>query len=133
MNNNEKVPSVKSYSAPVHGEAQWGSDISEDAITMVNQKLELEVQDSRIDELDLTLYLLKGAGLLSFEHVRKAGPDPEFTCRAPEEIVEDYLRHVFGCAYGAINATQLERTGTPIDLVVTMPVVSTLDDIADVH
>ncbi|KAK4504279.1 hypothetical protein PRZ48_005195 [Zasmidium cellare] len=122
MSNLEKVPSVISYTRPRHGEAQWGTDISEGAVTMVNQKLELELQDSRLDELDLTLYVLKGADYLSFDHVREAGPDPEFTFNTPEEVVTDYLRRLFGCMRQSINEEQISRTDTAIDLVVTVPV-----------
>ncbi|KAF7190557.1 hypothetical protein HII31_07716 [Pseudocercospora fuligena] len=123
MSNMDKVPSVKSYSRASNGEAQWGSDISENAITMVNQKLELEIQDSKLDELDLTLYVLKGAGYLSFDHLREAGSNPDFSCKAPEEVVADYLEHIFGCARQAINVDQLRTTDTAIDLVITVPVV----------
>lgn len=89
MSNMEKVPSVQSYTTPTRGEAQWGTDLSEEAITMLNQKLELEQQSNKIDELDLTLYVLRGAGYLSFEHIQKAGPNPDFSCKPPEEIVKD--------------------------------------------
>lgn len=60
MNNQQKVRSVISYAQPVQGEAQWGSDVSEKATTMVNTKLEIEPQDTRFEELDLTLHVLKG-------------------------------------------------------------------------
>lgn len=36
MSNLEKVPSVISYAQPRNGEKQWGTDISEGAVTMVN-------------------------------------------------------------------------------------------------
>lgn len=130
MSNLEKVPSIISYSMPRQGEAQWGTDISEGAITMVNQKLELELQDSKLDELDLTLYVLKGTDYLSFEHVREAGPLPEFTYNTPEEVVTDYLKRLFKCARDAINEEQISRTNTAIDLVVTVPVVSSLPHVA---
>lgn len=126
MSNLEKVPSVISYSHSKQGQAQWGTDISKGAVTMVNQKLELELQDSKLDELDLTLYVLKGTDYLSFENVREAGPFPEFTFKTPEEVVTDYLKHLFKCARDAINEEQISRTNTAIDMVVTVPVVSLL-------
>lgn len=126
MSNMDKVPSVKSYTVPANDEAQWGSDLSENAITMVNQKLELEQQSSRLDELDLTLYVLRGTGNLSFEHIKHAGPNPEFSCRTPEEIVTDYLCHIFERCRDEIQEQQLQRTKTAVDLVITVPVVRRL-------
>ncbi|PPJ50337.1 hypothetical protein CBER1_05919 [Cercospora berteroae] len=52
MGNMDKVPSVISYSFP--GEPEWGSNISGDALTLINQKLELELPEKRVDELGLT-------------------------------------------------------------------------------
>lgn len=124
MSNLDKVPSVKSYSVAEDGEPQWGSHVSKNAVTMVNQKLELELQSSKLDELDLTLYVLNGAGNLSFNHIRQVGPNPEFTTKSPEEIVQDYLTHIFQCATKVINVSNLETTNTALDLVVTVPVVS---------
>ncbi|KAF2168394.1 hypothetical protein M409DRAFT_53083 [Zasmidium cellare ATCC 36951] len=122
MSNLEKVPSVISYSQPRNGEKQWGTDISEGAVTMVNQKLELELQDSRLDELDLTLYVLKGTNYLAFEHIRDAGAHPDFTYNTPEEVVTDYLWRLFKRTRQAINEEQIIVTNTKIDLVVTVPV-----------
>ena len=124
MSNKEKVPSVYSYTKPQRGEAQWGSDIGEDAVTMVNQKLELEVQENRIDELNLTLYVLRGTKFLSFDNIREVGSEPAFSPKTPYEIITDYLTKVFECVKASINAQELTRTNTPIDLVVTTPVVS---------
>ncbi|KAK4552632.1 hypothetical protein LTR86_010276 [Recurvomyces mirabilis] len=122
MSNKDKVPSVISYSPPEHEELQWGSDISRDAITMVNQKLELELQDTVMDELDMTLYVLRGTKFLSFDNIREAGPKPAFSPKTTDEVITDYLKKVFRCAKEAINSPQIERTKTPIDLVVTTPV-----------
>ena len=123
MSNQQKVKSVISYAKPVQGEAQWGSDISESAITMVNTKLELEPQDTRFEELDLTLQVLKGTGNLTFEHIRKAGPDPAYTCRPPTQIVTDYLTKISECARKVPDFENLVLTKTAVDLVVTVPVV----------
>lgn len=119
----DKIPSVKSYTSSTNGEGQWGTDLSENAITMVNQKLELEQQNNKIDELDLTMYVLRGTGNLSFKHIKQAGPIPEFSCKPPEEVVTDYLQHIFERARTEINEEQLARTKTPVDLVITVPVV----------
>lgn len=123
MGNMDKVPSVISYSSP--GEPEWGSNISGDALTLINQKLELELQEKRVDELGLTLRVLNGTRGLSFDHIRDAGPNPDFPCSTPEQIVADYLRQVFQCTRDAIKVKELGRTSTPVDLVITMPVVST--------
>lgn len=123
IGNHQKVPSLISYAKAFNGEEQWASSISNNAITMVNTKLELEPQDSLFDELDLTLHTLKGTGNLGFEHLRKAGPEPAYTARSPTEIVTDYLSKVYECVSRTIDVGQLNRTKTPVDLVVTVPVV----------
>ena len=124
MSNLQKVPSVISFAVASQGEVNWGADISKDAITMVNTKLELQPQDSRFEELDLTLHVLKGTGNLSFDQVRKVGPDPPYTWRSPTEIVTTYLAKVFECAREVIpDIEQLPLTKTPVDIIVTVPVV----------
>lgn len=124
MSNQQKVRTMISYTKPLNGEAQWGTDVSDDATTMVNTKLELEPQDSRFDELDLTLALLKGTGNLSFENVRKAGPNPAYSCKTPTEIVTDYLTKVCESARKSSTIDQLVRTpNATVDIVVTVPVV----------
>lgn len=60
---------------------------------------------------------------LAFEHIRKAGPDPAYTCRSPTQIVTDYLTKICECARRVINVDQLVRTKTVVDIVVTVPVV----------
>ena len=71
MGNQDKVPSVISYSACSEAqEEQWGSDLSPDAIAMVNTKLELEVQDDKSDELELILQALDGMHDLNFQFVK---------------------------------------------------------------
>ena len=121
MSNQQKVRSVISYASAAQ---EWGSDISEEAITMVNTKLELEPRDTRFDELDLTLHVLRGTGFLGFEHIRKSGPNPAFTARTPVQIVTDYLTKVWECARAAIKIDQLAVTKKPVDIVITVPVVS---------
>ena len=130
MNNHRKVRSLISYSPPVNMEVQWGSDISENAVTVVNTKLELEPRDSLLDELDLTLHVLRGTKYLAFDKLPKDGLDPEFPCKSPTEIVTDYLTKVYECAREQSGIKQLVFSGapvqsrTPVDIVVTVPVVS---------
>ena len=124
MSNQDKVRSMYAYTAP--GEAQWGSDISDDAITFVNTKLELEPRETRLDELEATLHLVRGTKNLSFEHIRNAGPQPAFTANTPTQIITDYLTKIRECACREdnINVSKLVTTKTPVDIVITVPVVS---------
>ena len=123
MSNQQKVRTMISYAKAENGVAQWGTDVSDNAPTMVNTKLELEPQDSRFDELDLTLHVLKGTGNLAFEHMRKAGVNPAYPWKAPRLIVADYLTKIFECARKTVGIDQLAYTRTPVDIVVTVPVV----------
>ena len=123
MNNLRKVPSVISYTKASSGEAQWGTDISKDAVTMVNTKLELELQASLFDELDLTLNVLKGTGSLAFEHLRQVSSDPAYTCKSPTDIVTNYLTKIFDCVRNEIAIDALAHTKTPVDVVITVPPV----------
>jgi hypothetical protein len=123
MSNLQKVRSLISYTITSNGEAQWGTDISKNAITNVNTKLELELQPSLFDELDLTLNVLKGFGNLTFKHLRKAGADPSHTYKSPTEIVTDYLTKIYECMRNTIDVDTLEKTKTAVDIVVTVPVV----------
>jgi hypothetical protein len=75
MTNHDKIPSVISYSNaenPKKPEEQWGADISDKAVAMLNTKLELDVQDNKTDELELTLQALDGMGDLNFSKVKEA-------------------------------------------------------------
>ena len=78
---------------------------------------------SLFDELDLTLHVLKGTGNLTFEHMRKAGPNPAYTQRPPTQIVTDYLSKISECSRKVIDIEQLVRTKTPVDIMITVPVV----------
>ncbi len=123
MSNEEKVRSMVSYSDP--RSIQWGTDISENAVAISNSKLELEPRDTRIDELEATVHLLEGARYLSFNHIRAAGPEPAFTPRSPLQIVTDFLHEVRESACRAgVDIDKLKQTDTPVDLVITVPVVS---------
>jgi hypothetical protein len=128
MDNTDKVPSVISYSpATDEGEKQWGANLSLDAVAMVNSKLELDVQDNKSDELDLILQVLDGMHDLNFEYVKESKGYPDYTWKAPETIVTDYLTKVFQCMEKAISDIGSEmNTRLPVDIVLTVPVVSSV-------
>lgn len=124
MSNQDKVRSMYAYKSSA--EAQWGSDIDDDAIAMVNTKLELEPRETRLDELEATLHLLRGTKNLAFAHVQNVGPQPAFTANSPTQIITDYLTKIRECACreSNIDVSKLEATRTPVDIVITVPVVS---------
>ena len=128
-NNNQKVRTMISYLKSSNGELQWGSNVSDHATAMVNTKLELESQPTRLDELELTLNLLRGTGNLAFEHLKKIGPNPVYSSAPPQQIVKDYLTLICGSAcksesFRDTDMTRLGETSTPLDVVVTVPAVS---------
>jgi hypothetical protein len=126
MSNQDKVPSVISYSRASHkGQQQWGSDLSKDAIAMVHTKLRLDV-DNTSEELDQILEALEGMHNLNFQYIRNLAGLPKFTRKEPEEIVADYLEKVFGRLLEAISSFTPEwRAQTPVDIVATIPAVRT--------
>lgn len=123
MGNQHKLPSVYSYVIATNGEEQWGTDISENAVTMVNTKLELEVQDKKLDELELTLQVLEGTGNLAFEYVKKSGGHPAYTWKTPTEIVTDYLTKARERVWNALGLDHLVGTNNIVGIIVTVPVV----------
>ena len=125
MRNSDKVPSVYSYSpASSAGEQQWGASLSPGAITMVNTKLELDVQDNKLDELELIQQLLHGTKNLGFEHVKASKGYPAYTWKTPEDIVTDYLTKVFQYLNQAVPLFSSRlRAQMPVDIVITVPVV----------
>ena len=120
MNNQQKVRTQISYS---EGEIKWGSDINETALAMINTKLELDVQSNRYDELELTLHVLEGTKNLLFENIRDTNANPKYAAKPPEEIVTDYITKICESTRKVIDVDQLARTKTPVDLVITVPVV----------
>lgn len=124
MSNDVKIPSVISYTPSTHkGEQQFGASLSPDAVAMVNTKLELEAQDTRLDELDLIIQVLEGTKDLNFEHVKRAQGYPDYTWKAPEDIVTDYLTKVFEHFERAmVDLTEIKKN-VPVDIMVTVPVV----------
>lgn len=124
MTNHFKIPSVYSYSPSENGQIQWGANIDNNAVTMVNTKLELDVQDNKIEELELLLQVLDGTCNLNFEHVKNSKGDPEYTWRDPEVIVTDYLTQVFKTVQQTFkDAGTLVMGHIPVDIVITVPVV----------
>lgn len=125
MGNHDKIPSIISYSpASSAREQQWGASISPDAVTMVNTKMELDVQDNKSDELALILQVLEGMGNLDFDHVRDARGAPDYTWKSPEIIVTDYLTYVFQYLDHAVSQFGPSRNTMSVDIVLTIPVVS---------
>jgi hypothetical protein len=120
-----KIPSVISYSPSTDaGELQWGASISPNAVTMFNTKLELDVQDNKSDELDLVLAVLDGVDDLNFETVKASASDPEYTPKTPEQIVADYLAHVFEHLSHEFDHIGTRLKGQlQVDVVVSVPVV----------
>lgn len=121
-----KIPSIISYSTPSAArEQQWGANISPKAVTMVNTKLELDVQENKIDELELIIQVLDGTSNLDFNEVKKSRGLPEYTWKTPEEVVTDYLTHVFQYLNQNFDVFgERLRSQIPVDIVVTVPVVS---------
>lgn len=124
MGNSKKIPSVISYSLKTQrNEQQWGADLSPQAIAMVHTKLQLDVVEAAA-ELDLVLQSLDGMYNLDFGYIKSREGKPKYTCKGPEEIVEDYLTHVFTYLLQAVSAFTTElRREIPVDIVATIPAV----------
>lgn len=91
---------------------------------MVNVKLDLQPQDSRLAELESALGVLRGTDDLSFDNLWRIGSNPAYPTKTPAQIIADYLTKVCECACRTIEPENLALTKTPLDLVVTVPVVS---------
>jgi len=129
MSNDEKIPSVISYSpASDKLERQWGSSLSSKAVAMVHTKLALDIRDNS-GELDLILEALDGMHDLKFQHITDCRGFPPYPWKRPEEIVEDYLAKVFDAFLEAMTRRfdegfpQELRDRLPVDIVVTIPAV----------
>ena len=131
MENEDKVPSVISYSkSTAKRERQWGFDLSEDAISMVNTKMELEPQNV-LSELSLVADALEGMHNLDFKQLKVVGPLPSYTTESAEEIVTSYLTKAFehfseadrdsDHGLGVIDDC---KEFLPTDIVITVPSVS---------
>jgi hypothetical protein len=125
MGNHDKIPSVYSYSpSGDKGEQQWGLSLSENAIAMVNTKLELDLRGVS-DELDIILHALEGMNNLDFQSIEDTGGLPDFPWQGPAEIVADYLEKVFEYLLQAVEPfSDAFRAQTQVDIVVTVPPVS---------
>jgi hypothetical protein len=124
MSNADKVPSVYSYTKAPSGEEQWGNDFSDNAVTMVHTKLQLDAQQSKLDELDIILDNLDGMHDLSINHVVKTDGNPDFTARKPEIIVLDYMSKIFDRVMKYLGKIPEEFIQSlPVDIVITHPVV----------
>jgi len=125
--NEEKVPSAYSYTKPKFKEDEWGDSFSEDAEIMVHTKLELDAQESRVDELNMILDNLDGMRDLSSEYVVSQGGEPDYTPKKPELVVLDYMRKVFDRVWKYLSQYPKEMlSSVSVDIVITHPVVSPL-------
>jgi len=129
MSNTEKVPSTISYTETISGEAQWGYDLSSDALTMVHTKLELDVQDRKSDELEMILHNLDGMMDLDFSYVKATGGKPAYSPKKPDYIAKDYLEKVFKRVMSYIHEyfkgfglEEADLQTMPVDIVFTVPV-----------
>jgi hypothetical protein len=129
MNNTEKVPSSISYTKPISAELQWGNDMSPNAVAMVHTKLELDEQECKIDELEIILHSLDGMHDLDFKHVQETNGYPEYSPKKPDNVVKDFLEKVFARVMTELEYLgfqELEIQRLPVDIVFTVPVVSSL-------
>lgn len=121
----DSVPSVISYSRPSRaGEAQWGSDLSDKAVPMINTKLELDAQDTNSEELDLIIKALEGMGNLSYDFIESSKGFTAYNWKTAGEIVADFLgkvalRVLGDYGIGGMGQEYLQRI--PVDFVITMP------------
>jgi molecular chaperone DnaK (HSP70) len=130
MANARKIPTVVSYSPPSSKkERQFGSHLSDDAVVMVNTKLELDVQSTRLAELESLLHALQGMSNLNFRNVQHCNGRPSYTGKTPETIITYYLTKVYEAfsrylevTYGA-EATRSMRSDMVTTLVITVPAV----------
>ena len=133
MDNSDKIPSVISYSqrSKLGHEANWGDDLAPGAVAMKHMKLRLDPQNVS-DEIDFLLQLLDGTRDLTFENIKDSKGMPDYTDKAPEEVVTDYLSKVFEHVLQTVDGfTEQVRKKIPTDIVVTIPVVCTMSLMLD--
>jgi hypothetical protein len=126
MGNQQKIPSVISYSDSDGNCQQWGSDLSKHAIAMVHTKLQLDIGNTS-NELDLALQTLEGMDNLHYRHIKNSEVESSYPIQSPEEIVQDYLRFVFEYLLSSVEQfTKQFLRHTSVDIVVTVPAVRSL-------
>ena len=125
-----KVPSEISYSSAPGRERQWGSDISQEAVKMVWTKMELDQQE-RSEELRMILDALNGMNNLDLKAIERSRGIPDYPAMDPVDIVADYLSKVRAHLVQTLEATYGKEylTIIPIDLVITVPAVSSFHPI----
>ncbi len=124
MDSADKIPSRISYSpCSAADEEQFGADISPEGVAMVNTKLELDHQETKLEELDLIIQVLEGMNDLNFEHVKAAKGYPGYTWKGPEDVVTDYLEKVFVAFENATEKISENKLTVPVDILITVPVV----------
>lgn len=119
MSNQLKIPSVISYSLAMNGEKQWGMDIAEGSVTMMNTKIQFDLQKQRLEELEMTLQVAQGFGFLDINHVKNAAHISGYTWRSPVEVATDYLSRVRERICLALSRV-ISRV--EVDIIITIPV-----------
>jgi hypothetical protein len=105
-------------------ERQWGRHLSPHAISMVQTKLELDVQPLD-QELELFLQNLDGMKNLTTHFVISSQRTPDYTYKSAEDIVSDYLENVFTHVLETMeNLSKKHLQKFAVDLVITVPTVS---------
>lgn len=123
--NDVKVPSAYSYTKTTSKAEQWGTSFSEDAEIMVHTKLELDAQESMLDEFVMILDNLDGMRDLSSDYVVSTLGNPDFTPKRPELVVLDYMKKVFERVWKYLQKyNQKLLLSLPVDIIITHPVVS---------
>ncbi|QDS73014.1 hypothetical protein FKW77_009110 [Venturia effusa] len=102
----------------------WGPQMGnsdKNAVAMITTKLELDI-GTVSEELDILSSTLNGMKDLDFKYVKAAAGMPAFPCKGPEDIVTDYLTHVFEYLVQTVDSFSYEvRERFPVDIVVTCP------------
>lgn len=100
-------------------------DLSQDTVTMVHTKLELNLQDT-LSELELTLQMLDGMQDLNFSRIRQDyGHDrAAYVSKSPEDIITEFLTRVYRRVKEVVNEVLMASEGRfPITFVFTVPEV----------
>jgi hypothetical protein len=127
MDNNRAIPSVISYSRPDNWSVQqFGSDLSSDAVPMINTRLQLDLGSTMIGGLEALICSLDGMKNLSYAYVKRSSGVPSFTWKSAEEILTDFMRKVYEAFMRYIdemypgNAKAVLRE-QQVDIILTSP------------